>query len=234
MGEVGTAIYEFLKEKGYDIDSYDVKGEYPDVAGKYDVIHICFPYSESFEDNVLLYIGVTHPSFIIIHSTVPVGTTRRISPFAVHSPVRGTHPNLLKSLKKFTKYFGGLNASWAASIFDGIPIRTFDRPETTEALKLWDTLQYGLMIMIEKEIYRWCQKEGLDYEDVYRRANEEYNKGYEELGRPEVVRPFLKDYPGPIGGHCIISNAKLVDSWLSELLLQKNETYKEEQTPEDS
>ena len=29
------------------------------------------------------------------------------------------------------------------------------------------------------------------------------------LGRPEVVRPVLNYVPGPIGGHCVVSNAML-------------------------
>jgi UDP-N-acetyl-D-mannosaminuronate dehydrogenase len=130
----------------------------------------------------------------------------------VHSPIRGVHPNLAKGIKTFVKYFGGKDAKKAASIFSrlGIKTKVFKEAKTTEALKLWDTTQYGRLIMLEKEIHEWCKENKVDFKAVYTEANKDYNEGYTKLGRPEVVRPYLKHVEGPIGGHCVTPNAKLL------------------------
>jgi hypothetical protein len=92
----------------------------------------------------------------------------------------------------------------------GIKTRTYENARTTEALKLWSTTQYGRMIMLEKEIYEWCQENDVDFDAVYTQHNQDYNEAYLKLGRPDVVRPWLKHIPGPIGGHCVLPNAKLL------------------------
>lgn len=80
----------------------------------------------------------------------------------------------------------------------------------TEALKLWDTTQYGIMIVLEKEIYAYCKRHNLPFELVYKHANKSYNEGYTKLGKPEVVRPYLDQHDGPIGGHCVMPNAAIL------------------------
>ena len=65
----------------------------------------------------------------------------------------------------------------------------------------------------------------LDFDLVYTQANRTYNEGYEKLGKSEVKRPVLKHYPGSIGGHCIIPNAKILNDSLADLLLERNLWY---------
>lgn len=202
-GEVGKAIHKVIG-KAYiaDFEKITWKGE--DV----DVIHICIPYSKDFNRIVREWREI---GLVIVHSSVPVGTCDKLK--VVHSPIRGVHPHLAKGIRTFVKYFGGKNAEKAAHIFMRLGITTyiFDKAKTTEALKLWDTTQYGRLIMLEKEIHAWCKKNKVDFDAVYTMANRDYNEGYMKLGRPEVVRPYLKHMEGPIGGHCVLPNAKLLN-----------------------
>lgn len=224
-GEVGQSLLNVLKPY-YNVYLYN---EGDGLNGKFDVAHICYPFITHFVRITKDYIRQYRPKLVIIHSTVPVGITREVSSIAVHSPIRGTHPALEDGIRTFVKYFGGKKAEEASKIFSdiGIPTQLLERPEMTEAIKLWDTLQYGVMIMLEKEIYAYCKRKKVDFNFVYIDANETYNEGYRTLGVSEVTRPVLTHIKGKIGGHCIIPNAKLlsIDSWLAELLVEKNEGY---------
>lgn len=202
-GEVGQAIHEIII-RAYIVDHKVTTWEKEPV----DVIHICIPYNEKFEETVKEYQKIC--PFIIVHSSVPVGTCDKLK--VVHSPIRGVHPFLEEGIRTFVKYFGGRGAAEAASIFSrfGLRVKVYDSASITEAIKLWDTTQYGRLIMMEKEIYKWCEKHHLPFEEVYQEANKDYNAGYTALGRPEVVRPWLKHIEGKIGGHCVVNNSKLL------------------------
>lgn len=205
-GQVGRAIHRILG-KAYiiDLDKGTWNGE------KVDVVHICIPYKENFEEVVEGYKILNKGALVIVHSTTPLGVCDKLE--VVHSPIRGVHPHLEEGIRVFPKYFGGKRAEEAAKIFKklGITTKTFPDARTTEALKLWDTTQYGRLIMMQKEIHQWCKKNKVDFNIVYTMANQDYNKGYIKLGRPEVVRPYLKHMDGPIGGHCVVPNAKLLN-----------------------
>lgn len=203
-GEVGKALGKVLG-KHYWMDRK--KGTWFGQDIKVDVVHICIPYSKNFEQAVRFW---DTGELVIVHSSVPVGTCDRLD--VVHSPIRGVHPNLEQGIRTFVKYFGGRQAEQATKIFKdlGIKCKTFAKARTTESIKLWDTTQYGKLIMMEKEIYEWCKKHKVDFQEVYQNANRDYNEGYTNLGRPEVVRPYLRHMPGKIGGHCVLNNAKLL------------------------
>lgn len=234
LGEVGTAIQSILQCDGYDSRGMLVP------TGGFDVLHICFPWSEDFVKNVVAYRnmfakpGDLLVSLVIVHSSVPVGTCDTYG--WAHSPVRGVHPNLEQGIRTFLKYFGGDRAHEAAEIFraHGIICTAVNKASSTEALKLWDTTQYGLMILIQKEIHRWCEENNVPFDLIYTDANHTYSIGYEALNRPEVVRPYLKHMPGPIGGHCVIPNAHLLSSPLTELLIDFNTKLTLDQKPEEA
>ncbi len=204
-GEVGRALHKVLKHAWIlDLNPAVSTWEYQ----KIDIAHICIPFSKDFVKTVREL--KKQIPLVIVHSSVPVGTCDKLG--VVHSPIRGVHPHLAKGIKTFVKYFGGRQAAKAAGIFKKLGIKTmvYKNAKTTEALKLWDTSQYGRLILLEKEIHAWCQKNKVDFDAVYTTANRHYNEGYVKLGRPEVVRPYLKHMPGPIGGHCVTPNAKLL------------------------
>lgn len=175
-----------------------------------DVIHVCVPFTSPRPFADLIAQVRDRAPLTIVHSTVPLGTCDRLG--VCHSPIRGVHPYLTAGLLTFVKYFGGTSAADAAAVFarHGVPTRVFPHARTTEAIKLWDTTQYGFLIQLEKDIYAWCVEHDVDFEVVYRNANRDYNAGYIALGRPEVVRPWLQHVEGPIGGHCVIPNATLL------------------------
>lgn len=205
VGEVGKAILKIL-----DCEGIDKNEDATDTH--YDFLHICINYSDHFVDIVKTYQRQYTPKYTIIHSTVPIGTSLKCD--AVHSPIRGVHPELEKGIRTFVKYFGGPNALPCAKLFQekGLKVKVTEKSNNTEAMKLWDTTQYGILIMLNREIYNFCQKNQLDFDTVYTDANKTYNDGYMELGRPEVVRPWLKHSGFKIGGHCVLPNAKLLKS----------------------
>lgn len=218
LGQIGSAIQKIL-----ECDGFDISKESPLSLSAYDVIHVCIPYSESFIDSVKSYQMLFNPKLTIIHSTVPVGTSRKLG--AVHSPCRGIHPNLEEGIRTFTKFFGGEQAPEAAAIFYSkeIPVHVTLSPENTEALKLWDTTIYGLNIVLEKEIYKYCKDNDVDFDIVYRLANETYNEGYQKLGHPQYVKYILKHSEGKIGGHCVIPNLPLLKGTIPEIIQKYNE-----------
>lgn len=216
-GEVGKAVAEVLECDIIDIDPARCKGE---LGEGYEYMHICVPYTENFENIVAMYKSKINPRYIIIHSTVPVGLSTKLG--AIHSPVRGKHPHLTESLRTFTKYFGGRNSDKVATEWPGGDTKCFPKAETTEALKLCDLLQYAVSIVVAKEIFEYCEKMELDYEDVYTEGNKNYNWGYKLLGNEEFTRPVLKHMPGKIGGHCVIQNIPKLDIPLVRYVIGKN------------
>ena len=199
MGEIGTSLAEVLECNGID------KG---DEVPRADIIHICFPYSDQFVDLVKKYKTDTEAGLVVIHSTVPIGTTNKCSSDAVHSPMRGKHPRLAEGIKIFVKFFGGQRDEEVASYFSSLGIETITttKAENTEAMKLWDTEIYREAILLNKRIHQYCEEHGLDFDLVYTLANKTYNDGYAKLGRPEYTEYVLKYIDGPISGHYLEPN----------------------------
>ena len=229
FGEVGKAISRFYKKPLIrDLD----RNEF---VRPLDILHVCIPFNKNFIKIVSQNIINYKPEIVVIHSTVSIGTTLKLyKKFGniVHSPIRGIHPGLYEGIKTFVKYVGmdsHIIGNKVLKHFKDIGIKGYliEQSKTTEALKLWDTTQYGIMIMLEKEIYRYCQENDLNFQVIYSRANETYNRGYKKLGKPNVARPILKQMDGKILGHCVMSNAKILSngSWLAKLLVNKNKEY---------
>jgi len=233
-GEVGQAIAKFYKNPKIK----DLKRD--DGLVGIEILNVCIAWSDNFIKIVNKEIKKIKPKLTIIHSTVAPGTTKKIisglprdCQEVVHSPIRGIHPNLYLGIKTFVKYVGADNkkaGELAKKHLESLGIKTklLTPSAATEALKLWDTAQYSWMIVLNKEIKKWCDKKGLNFNAVYSEANKSYNEGYRKLGKPEVVRPYLKYIPGEIGGHCLIPNCYLLDSEIAKFILKKNKIYKRE------
>lgn len=221
-GEVGKAIGSFYKIKlikDKEMDSF--------VGTKnLDVLHVCIPYSKDFEKTVIKNIENHAPDgLVIIHSTVPVGTTQAIQKrhkYTVHSPVRGVHPDLAKGIKTFVKYIGADDAGTGRLTYEhfkeiGIKSVVVFKSKTTELLKLLDTTYYGLCIAFHDYALNLCDQEGLNFERVMDDANVSYNEGYKKLKKSNVIRPvLLPPAAGKIGGHCVIPNAELLRGQFGE------------------
>lgn len=223
-GQVGSALMTVLASR-YDVEGIDQDDDIDD--GLFDVIHVCLPWSEQFTSIVAEDIGdyLRGGGLVIIHSTVPVGTSAALG--AVHSPIRGVHPELVRHIKEFPKFVGGSRAEEAAELFEACGIKTIvtERSDTTEALKLWDTLYLGWNLLYQKEMKRWCDAHDIDFAIAYTQANQTYNDSYSMLGMTHVVRPVLKWMPGPCGGHCVCANAELLDSELATIFLMFNDRW---------
>ncbi len=201
-GQIGTAIQAVLNCQAVDKELSAAKHK--------DVIHVCIPYNEDFDTSMKKFIELYTPDLIVIHSTVPVGTSEKYD--AVHSPVRGRHPNLEPGVRTFVKFFGGPRALDAARlfVFQGIHIETTPLARTTEAMKLWDTTQYLVNIQLEKLIHQFCEEHGCDFNIVYTEANKTYNEGYKQLGEPQFTKYILEHQEGPVGGHCCLPNNEIL------------------------
>jgi len=239
MGEVGKALCEILSTV-HSMHVYDSSWQFPlreDL--KVDVLHICFPYSDQFKACVQSYQEHVQPSYTVIHSTVPVGTSKALECY--HSPVRGVHPHLAESMKTFVTYlaadnpqtFNAKNNHLSRPIIQyfldaGMNLKAVSQSEDTEAGKLWSLAAYAMNILLEKEIYKYCQENELDFRMVYQHFTDTYNDGYARMGVNNVQRPVLDHMEGTIGGHCIIPGVeKLADSGslLAEMILGLNSDY---------
>jgi len=216
-GEIGKSLAKVL-EKNYDVTLFD-RGNF--AIGSFDFMHVCFPFSKIFVRQVKAYQRHYQPRFTIIHSTVPVGTSRKVS--AWHSPVIGIHPFLQESLITFTKFLGGPNNGELIQYFRraGIKVYPTDEQENTELLKVLCTTKYGLDIEFNKEVKRLCDKNKVPFE-LWTLWTNNYNEGYVKLNCSEYVRPNLVPMNGKIGGHCVISNLDFLDSRFAKFLKELN------------
>lgn len=210
MGEAGSALYQILN-KHYPTETYDKRLNKNIIVNKFDILHVCFSYNEDFISEVKRYQKQFKPQYTIIHSSVPVGTSRKCN--ALHSPIRGLHPNLTPSLLVFPKFIGGQEASQVADYFRRADINVIlcDDPETTELGKLLDTEYYRACIEFTKRAKELCNQHDVNFHEVYTLFNQTYNESFTKLGHPEFVRPVLQPIMKEIGGHCIIPNSKFLN-----------------------
>jgi len=219
FGEVGKAIARF-----YTAPLVADLSQSLTFSDDVDMLHICIPFSDSFQNSVVDWIKKTHARYVVIHSTVPVGTTKLINTACadfykfrgvVHSPVRGVHPDLFPALNTFEKYVGCDDLSIGRVVcrhfsFIGIKSTLIKNSGQTELGKLLSTTYYGLCIAFHDYANRLCSENGFDFSVVLTDFNKTYNAGFSALGREEVCRPVLFPPCGPIGGHCIVPNAKIL------------------------
>ena len=212
-GEVGISLYRVLKPYYpvtiKDKEKLEIKG--------IEILHICFPYSKDFIKKVREYQKEYKPKYTIIHSTVKIGTSKKLD--AVHSPVVGIHPYLEQSLKTFIKFLGGEKAGEVADYFRRAGIKAYitGKSETTELTKILSTTKYGLDISFTKEVKRLCEENKVPFE-FWTLWNKNYNFGYEKLGYPEYQRPELIPIMKKIKGHCVSQNLKLLKTKFNKLI----------------
>jgi len=225
VGEVGSAIEKLERENGNDLILFDDKLEAPqNIPDEIDVMHISIPFIKNFVNTVIEYVNTYKPKITIINSTIKPGTTDYIKEFVktpvVHSPIRGIHPNLYEGIKTFVKFIGGNpeDCKLAQDHFESFGIKTSNMTsKESEFLKLIDTTYYGWNIAFAKYINDMCEENGLNYENVYTKANITYNEGYTKLGKSNVVRPVLFPPKDGVGGHCISSNCLILHEYSPEL-----------------
>ena len=193
-------------------------------------LHIAIPVTKKFDSNLIRLYKKFQPECIVIHSTIPPGTTNRIqkklnSPL-IFSATRGVHKRMQQDLKRYTKYFAiSSNAprkQWAINTFNkkmrncGIKTKQMSKPETLELGKIiCDTSYFGWLINYAQISNVIAKSYGVDYDEMWEFSNEIHKF----LGN----RPKL--YPGFIGGHCVIPNLDLIHDQTLDLIKKMNLNY---------
>uniref|UniRef100_A0A7C4FIG6 GDP-mannose dehydrogenase n=1 Tax=Ignisphaera aggregans TaxID=334771 RepID=A0A7C4FIG6_9CREN len=233
LGEVGNALYTFFRLSskfevyGYDLDPQKSVNKLSEIPKDVDFLHITIPFSNKFIDAVQYYASTLNSQYIVIHSTVAPGTTRKVFekigiPTAF-SPIRGKHPNILKHLHFWTKWIASLPQE-ALSTFvlhhtlAGFRVREYyGNPESLELAKLWETVYRAIMIASWHEIHRIAVKFNADLTAIAEFVGEVHKVLHD--------RPLY--YPDYIGGHCLIPNTMILNSVapskLFEFVLESNE-----------
>lgn len=220
-GEVGSALNSILSRK-YSVDILDPNLGMNPEAGRFDIIHICFPYSDNFISMVELYAERFCPRFIVIHSSVAVGTCDKIRVVAdvIHSPVRGMHPNMASGLMTYVKYLSSESgrSSEVASYFNaaGVKCREVRGTRITELSKLLELSRYGVYLAFAKEQEAICNTFGVRYEDVVTDYEKTRSEGLNELNLGHLSHPILTPFENYVGGHCTVEDM--------EILLKQNVT----------
>jgi UDP-N-acetyl-D-mannosaminuronate dehydrogenase len=245
LGEIGRTLFEILKETdgfavyGLDLDEMKMQGTAQD-QGKLpkavDTMHICFPCEErdNFVAAVVRYAKQYKPRLLIINSTVPPGTTKKLQGdcecLVAHSPVRGVHksPEHMKwEMIRWTKYVGGANAKATEAACEhfgkmGLKVKVLKSCVETELAKLFETTYRAWMITCFQEMHRISRAFEADFDDVV--------DFLEDTHRVRLDRPIM--YPGFIGGHCLIPNTELLlrsyNSEFLRLILKSNHKRREE------
>jgi hypothetical protein len=218
-GQVGSELVKILKRK-YPVKVLDIDETPEDLHC--NILHVAIPYSENFIMIIKEVVDKSKPDYVIVHSTVPVGTCRAIGPNVVHSPVRGQHSALLSGLKRFVKYVGGQNVECERRAMIhlakvGFKVELMKSPEETELAKLLCLSRYLNDLAFYEVAFRLCKDFKVD-ETIVKRWVSTYNKGYKGS---KYQRPDL-DFPmGHVGGTCVLPVSKMLyeqtrDSWLKK------------------
>lgn len=220
IGEIGSAVATVLSEANYSVKTLDISPE--PVDGTVHILHICIPYSEDFVKIVKDYQKQYHPDLVIIYSTLPVGTTKKIKN-AVHSPVEGKHPRLAGSIRMGLRWIGYNNnedKTLAQKIWRPITVcESVGNSDWTEFLKLASTAKYGINIVWAEYMDSVADFLGMPYKYV-KEWDQGYNQLYRKLRMPSYQK-FVLDPPlGKIGGHCIVPNAFLLDAQFPSKMLK--------------
>ena len=216
-GEIGKSLHQVIGPAlVHDPEFSEVK------TTGFDVMHICFPPSDSFVKDVKAYQKRFRPNLTIIYSTVPIGTTLEIGGMTVHSPVEGRHPELAEGIKA-VRWIGGDNFDAVDLAVDfwrprANHIESFGNSKWTEFLKLRSTSKYAINIAWTEYEAKVAEELGLDYSFV-----QDFDSYYNEIYRddPRIQRYILSPPNGKIGGHCLIPNAKILNKQYPDSMLDK-------------
>jgi hypothetical protein len=221
-GQVGQALDTIMREQGLVPQILDIDTPDPTRFHCSAILHVCIRYSETFVEEVRRVAEKYNATLIIIHSTLPVGTTRKFGANAVHSPIRGQHHDLKSAIQRFKKYVAGVTPEATQRAAEhlrniGLNVHVWEKPEETELMKLLCLARFLNDIAFYEFAYKTCLKFDVPTYPFYS-WTESYNEGYAKTGfeRPNLNFPF-----GHIGGHCVMPGTKMLyeqtaDPWLKK------------------
>jgi hypothetical protein len=215
-GEIGKGIREYYGQY-HEIDYVDLNDETIDLK-EHDIMLVTIPYSENFVQIVSDYQQRFKPKAKIIFSTVAIGTTSKLLN-AVHVPIEGKHPNLTESIANWQIFMGGFN-QLAYDFFVQANKNPYilEKPEHTEAMKLLSTTLYGVNIEFARYANTIFKDIGMNYNN-FNSYNACYNVLYNSMGEQRYSRYILNPPDGKKGGHCITSNAKILQEQYHDILV---------------
>ena len=236
LGEIGLPILKILSKKenvvGYDLNEklmnktkFTKLNELPT-----SFLHVAIPVTTKFNSNLVQLYKKFKPDCIVIHSTIPPGTTEKLqkkldSPI-IYSATRGIHKRMLKDLKRYTKFFAISNSApkkqWAIKTFSKkmknyvIKTKQMSKPETLELAKiLCDTSYLGWLINYSQITNVIAKNFGVNYDEMWKFSDEIH----------KILGNRPKMYPGYIGGHCVIPNLELINNKTLNLIKEMNTSY---------
>jgi UDP-N-acetyl-D-mannosaminuronate dehydrogenase len=236
LGEIGMPILKLISKSveavGYDVNPrLSNEKKIADLGSiRTELLHVCIPYSEKFEGNVLTLVSKFNPSAIVIHSTIKPGTTEKLQKKltipVIYSATRGIHKRMTDDLKRYQKFYSVYDwapkSDWAKKIFanrmkkSGVKTKTMSNPLALELAKIIvDTSYYGWLINYAQLSNMIAIKHKVDYDEMWSYADEIHKY----LGN----RP--KMFPGFIGGHCVIPNLDLMDDDALKIIREINSDY---------
>ena len=216
MGEVGSTVYELMEGRhfacvGLDADPARRRNHTGGTVQAPGFLHVCIPGDiGGFADTVIEHTEAYGPRAVLVHSTVRPGTAAtlqgRTDMPVVSSPARGVHRRFMEDMVRYTK-FVACDVDISADVRAGIQerfakVQWMSSTRVLEMAKiLTDTTYYGWLINYAQITQMICQREKIDYDEMWTFAEEIHTY----LGN----RP--KMFPGVIGGHCVIPNLALID-----------------------
>ena len=225
-GEIGKAVGDF-----FDIPDFIDLNQSRRSQMHYDYMHVAIPWSKTFVQDVSQYIYEIEPQLTIVHSTIPLGTTRKLMGPKVHFPVRGRHTNLAKGIKDYEAFIG-YNSIYEKRIMEeyldglGMEVTYCKGYECTEGAKLLSLLQYGMNIEFARYAKEICDRWNISYTQSVKLYTESYNDGILE-DNPQLVKTILDPPSGEIGGHCVLPAIKILNendpSKILKSILERND-----------
>lgn len=190
-----------------------------------DWMHICFPYSSWFVKEVKRLKRKYKPKYTVIHSTVPVGTTKKCADY--FSPIVGKHPHLEESIRTFKKWIAGKDLDKLEKYYAKAGIKTmkFSSTDSLEFAKVMCTSRYWVDICFMKMMKFICDNRRYNFDEVYTMRTNNYNEWYAKMGDKQFWRPVLSPMPGKIWGHCVIPNLKFEKNPFTNFVELMNEIY---------
>lgn len=193
---------------------------------KVDFLHVCIPFSKSFVRAVKGVMKSYPPKYVIVHSTVPVGTTRKLGDSAAHSPIRGQHDELTDSTKRFVKYVGGNTAKTGKKCKEhlesmGLDVSLWDVSEETELMKLLCLSRLLNDLAYYETADGICKRYGVPPERL-QEWTATYNDGYKDAKKGYFSRPELTFPNGVAGGTCVLPVSKMLFEQTNNDWLKRN------------
>ena len=228
LGEVGAGLFAILKNH-YEIQWFE---KHSDPHYGTEIMHICLPWGDEFHATVEQYVAVQQPTFLVVHSSVPVGTCEKLSKSTgvtvFHSPIRGQHPDMTGGILNYVKYIGSdlldtvINEQVCAYFEKaGIKTKLLGGTKTTELAKLLELCRYGTYIAFAKEQEQICKHFGVDYAKCVTQYEATRSEGLTRINRSDLCQPILYPFKDYVGGHCTVEDMEILLEQIETPLLKQ-------------